>query len=99
MLDDDLSGKLPTTKLKVNPRAGLGRGRPTRFSPAAAPSTPAVLVQGTLHSDILRITSPGDGPKLSDRLEGKRAAAGTTTSNTTAEAPAKDAVVDRKSVV
>ena len=54
-------------------------------------------MQGTLCSDSLRITGPGDGPNLSDRLEGKRPAAGTTTSNTTAEAPAKDALVRRKS--
>ena len=97
MLGVDLSGKLPTAKLKVNPRAGRGRGRQTRFSLAAAPSTPVIPMRGTLHADRLRITGPGDGPKLSDRLESKRPLVKTTTPNTKAEAPAKYALVRKKS--
>ena len=97
MFADDFSGKPPTAKLKVNPRGGLGRGRHTRFSPAAAPGTPVVPVRGTLHSDRLRITGPGDGPKLSDRLENKRPLVESTTPNTKAEALAKDALGRRKS--
>ena len=97
MFVNDLSGKPLTAKLKVNPRAGLGRGRQTRFSPAAAPGTPIVPMRGTLHADRLRITGPGGGPNLSDHLESKRPLVETTTSNTKAEAPAKDALAKRKS--
>ena len=97
MFADDLIGKPPTAKLKVNPRTSLGRGRQTRFSPVAAPGTLVVPVRGTLHSDRLRITSPGDGPKLSDGLESKRPLVKTTSPNTKAEASAKHALVRRKS--
>ena len=92
----NLSVKLPTGKLKVNPRAGIRRGRQTRFSSATAPGTPAILMQGTLHADNLRITDPSDGPHMSDRMAGKNLAVMTTTSNTTAKSLAKDAVVKRK---
>ena len=95
--DYDLSGKLLIAKLKVKPRASIGRGRQTRFSTATAPGTLVMLMQGTLRADNLRITGPSDGPHMSDHLEGKRSADTTTTSNTTAEASAKDAVVKRKS--
>ena len=92
----NLSVKLPTGKLKVNPRAGIGRGRQTRFFPATAPGTPATLMYGTLRADNLRITGPDDGPHMSDRMAGKRPVANTSTSIDMAEPPAKDAVVKRK---
>ena len=93
---DDFSGKPHTAKLKVNPRAGLGRGRHVRFSPATALGTPVVPARGTLYTDRLRITDPSDGPQLSDRRASKRPLVESSSPITKAKAPAKDALVRKK---
>ena len=97
ILLNDFSGKPPTAKLKVNPRAGLGRGRGIRFSPANAPGTPVVAARGTLQSDNLRITGLGDSPQLTERLAEKRPLVESSSPITKAEAPAKDALAKKKS--
>ena len=45
----------------------------------------------------MKITGPGDGPKLSDRLAEKRPLAKPSSPTNKAEAPAKDALVSKKS--
>ena len=71
------------------------KGRGIRFSPATAPGTPVVPVCGTLQSDNLRITSLGDGPKLTDWLAEKRPLVEPSSPTNKAEAPANDALVKK----
>ena len=91
------SGKPPTTRPKLTMRASLGRGRGIRFFPATAPDTPVVPGRGTLRADNLRLIGPSDGPKLSDRLAEKRLLGEPSSPTDKAEAPAKDALVGRRS--
>ena len=54
-------------------------------------------MRGTLQAGNLRIAGSGDGPKLSDRLAEKRPLAEPSSPTDKAEAPAKDALVSKRS--
>ena len=51
---------------------------------------------GTLQADHLTVTGPGAGRKLLDWLMGNRPGANTSTTTTTAEAPANDVVTGKE---
>ena len=84
------------TKLTTNPRAGLGRGKPAKPSPATTLGTLALLMTGTLQADKLVVTgaSGAVGKKMSDRMAGKRPVTNPST-NKMAEDSANDAVTKK----
>ena len=74
------SSKPIMAKLRDNPKAGIGRGKPAKPSQATAPGTPTNLCGGTLKADNLIVT--GAGKKLSDRFVVKKPAASTSSTKT-----------------
>ena len=73
-------------------RPPIGRGRGVRFSPAAAPGTPAIVMRGTLDATNLRVVGSGASSQLADRLTEKLPAEEPSPPTTKAEATASDAV-------
>ena len=77
-------------------RPPIGRGRGIRFSPATAPSTPAIIIRGTLDASNLRVVGTSGGSQLADRLAEKLPAEEPSPPTTRAEATASDAAVVRR---
>ena len=77
-------------------RPSVGRGRGVRFSPATAPSTPAIVMRGTLDASNLRVVGSSGGSQLADRLAEKLPAEEPSPPTTKAEATASDAAVGRR---
>ena len=78
-------------------RPTIGRGRGIRFSPAAAPSTPAIVMRGTLDATNLRVVGSHGNSQLSERLAEKLPLEEPSAPIPQAEAPASDALVGRRS--
>ena len=73
-------------------RPPIGRGRGVRFSPATAPSTPAIVMRGTLDAYNLRVVGSSGGSQLAEKLPTEEPSPPTSK----AEATASDAAVGRR---